>query len=71
MSVGFEKVYLLYNGATYETADVLSTYVYRMGIEGQNYGFATAVGLFNSIITFVLVFAANSMTRRLTKMSLW
>lgn len=71
MSVGFEKVYLLYNGATYETADVLSTYVYRMGIEGQNYGFATAVGLFNSIITFVLVFTVNRITRRMTNMSLW
>jgi putative aldouronate transport system permease protein len=42
-----------------------------MGIEGQNYGFATAIGLFNSIITFILVFAANTLTRRLTKMSLW
>ncbi len=71
MSVGFEKVYLLYNGATYETADVLSTYVYRMGIEGQNFGFATAVGLFNSVVTFLLVFAANYMTRRATNMSLW
>jgi putative aldouronate transport system permease protein len=71
MNVGFEKVYLLYNGATYETADVLSTYVYRMGIEGQNFGFATAVGLFNSVITFIFVFSANWLTRRATKMSLW
>ncbi|MMZ69635.1 putative multiple-sugar transport system permease YteP [compost metagenome] len=71
MNVGFEKVYLLYNPATYDTADVLSTYVYRMGIIGQNYGFATAVGLFNSIVTFILVLAANTLTRRLTKMSLW
>lgn len=71
MNVGFEKVYLLYNPATYDTADVLSTYVYRMGIIGQNYGFATAVGLFNSVVTFILVLSANTLTRRLTKMSLW
>ncbi|WP_421924341.1 ABC transporter permease [Paenibacillus luteus] len=71
MNVGFEKVYLLYNGATYETADVLSTYVYRMGIEGQNFGIATAIGLFNSLITFLLVFSANWLTRRATNMSLW
>ncbi|WP_270165800.1 ABC transporter permease [Paenibacillus sp. SYP-B4298] len=71
MNVGFEKVYLLYNPATYDTADVLSTYVYRMGIIGQNYGFATAVGLFNSVVTFILVLTANTLTRRLTKMSLW
>lgn len=71
MSVGFEKVYLLYNAATYETGDVLSTYVYRMGIIGQNYSFATAIGVFNSIITFILVFAANQLTRRATNMSLW
>jgi len=71
MSVGFEKVYLLYNGSTYETADVLTTYVYRMGIESQNFGFATAIGLFNSVVTFVFVFAANLLTRRATQMSLW
>ncbi len=71
MSVGFEKVYLLYNASTYENADVLSTYVYRMGIEGQNFGLATAIGLFNSLITFILVFAANTLTRRATDMSLW
>lgn len=71
MSVNFEKVYLLYNGATYETADVISTYVYRQGIESQNFGFATAVGLFNSVISFVLVYFANQMSRRMNDMSLW
>ncbi|CAN7209025.1 ABC transporter permease subunit [Paenibacillus sp. LjRoot153] len=71
MSVNFEKVYLLYNGATYETADVISTYVYRQGIESQNFGFATAVGLFNSIISFILVYAANQASRRVNDMSLW
>lgn len=71
MSVNFEKVYLLYNGATYETADVIATYVYRQGIESQNFGFATAVGLFNSIISFVLVYLANQTSRKVNDMSLW
>lgn len=71
MSVNFEKVYLLYNGATYETADVISTYVYRQGIESQNFSFATAVGLFNSVIGFILVYLANSASRRMNDMSLW
>jgi putative aldouronate transport system permease protein len=71
MSVNFEKVYLLYNGSTYETADVISTYVYRQGIESQNFGFATAVGLFNSVISFALVYFANQLSRRVNDMSLW
>jgi putative aldouronate transport system permease protein len=71
LSVGFEKVYLLYNGATYETADVISTYVYRQGIESQNFGYATAVGLFNSAISFAVVYAANALSRRVNNMSLW
>jgi putative aldouronate transport system permease protein len=71
LSVGFEKVYLLYNGATYETADVISTYVYRQGIESQNFGYATAVGLFNSVISFAIVYAANRLSRRANDMSLW
>jgi putative aldouronate transport system permease protein len=71
LNVGFEKVYLLYNGAIYETADVISTYVYRQGIEAQNFGYATAVGLFNSVISFAVVFAANMASRRVNEMSLW
>lgn len=71
MSVGFEKVYLLYNGSTYETADVISTYVYRQGIVSQNFSFGTAVGLFNSLISFVIVYLANWLSRRVNDMSLW
>lgn len=71
MSVGFEKVYLMYNGATYETADIIPTYVYRQGIESNKYSYSAAIGLFNSIINFVFVFTANWTSRRLTKASLW
>lgn len=71
LNVGFEKVYLLYNSGIYETADVISTYVYRQGIENQNYSYATAVGLFNSLIGFAIVFLANRLSRKLTDTSVW
>ena len=71
MSVGFEKVYLLYNTAVYETADVIQTYVYRQGIQSNNYSYAAAVGLFNSVVNFTIVFAANKLSRKLTDTSIW
>ncbi|MCR4762539.1 MAG: ABC transporter permease subunit [Lachnospiraceae bacterium] len=73
MSVGFEKVYLLYNTAVYETADVIQTYVYRQGIgtSPPNYSFATAVGLFNSVINFAIVFVANRISRKVTDTAIW
>ncbi len=71
MSVGFEKVYLLYNEAVYKTADVISTYVYRQGIQSNNYSYATAVGLFNSAINFAIVFTANRISRKITDTSIW
>ena len=46
----------MYNSSVYETADVISTYVYRKGIESSNYSFASAIGLFNSVINFAFVF---------------
>ena len=71
LSVGWEKVLLLYNPATYETSDVISTYVYRRGIQDADYSFSTAVGLFNSVINFVLLFLANRFSRLVGETSLW
>ena len=71
MSVGFEKVFLMYSSAVYETADVISTYVYRKGIESSNYSFGSAVGLFNSLINFGFVYLANRILRGMTQTSLW
>lgn len=71
MSVGFEKVYLLYNTAVYETADVIQTYVYRQGIQSNNYSYAAAVGLFNSIINFTIVVCANRLSRKVTDTAIW
>lgn len=71
MTVGFEKVVLLYNPSTYETADVISTYVYRHGILDANYSYAAAVGLFNSAIALVLLVVANALSRRWSGNSIW
>ena len=71
MSVGFEKVFLLYNSGIYETADVISTYVYRRGIIDTDWSFSAAVGLFNSVVNFVLVVAANFISGKFSETSLW
>lgn len=71
LAVGFEKVLLLYNPLTYQTSDVISTYLYRIGLESSNFSYATAIGLFESLIGLVLVLTANGISRKLTERSLW
>lgn len=71
MAVGFEKVLLLYNPLTYPTADVIATYLYRVGISGGNFSYAAAIGLFEAIIGLVLILSANTLSRRLVGTSLW
>lgn len=64
MSVGYEKILLLYSPAIYETADVISTYVYRQGILGGSYSYSAAVGMFNSIVNFSLLTFANWFSKK-------
>ena len=71
MNVGFERVILMYNPSTYETADVISSYVYRRGILGAQFSFGAAVGLFNSAINFTILLIANYASRRVSETSLW
>ncbi len=71
MTVGYEKIILMYNPLTYETADVISTYVYRRGVLNTDYSFSAAVGLFNSVLNFALVVAANTISRKVNETSLW
>ncbi len=71
MSVGYEKIILLYNEGIYETADVISTYVYRMGLVDRQYSFSAAVGLFNSVVNFLLVILANRISKKVSDTSLW
>ncbi|MDE6925686.1 MAG: ABC transporter permease subunit [Acetatifactor sp.] len=71
MSIGHEKIILLYNEEIYSTADVISSFVYRKGLLEYNWGFSTAVGLFNSVINFMLVLMANKISRKTIDMGLW
>lgn len=71
MSVGFEKIILMYNEATYETADVISTYVYRVGLLKSDFSYGTAIGLFNSLISLTLLVSANFASRKLTDTSIF
>lgn len=71
LSVGYEKIILLYNPLIYETSDVISTYVYRTGFESQDWSYSTAVGLFNSVINFVILIIANSLSKKFGETSLF
>lgn len=71
LSLGFEKVFLLYNEGIYETADVISTYVYRKGLLDGSYSYSTAVGLFNAAVNLVLLISANTLSKKMTETGLW
>lgn len=71
MTVGYEKIILMYSPAVYETADVISSYVYRQGIIDTNYSYSTAVNLFNSAVNFAVLFVANKISRKFSETSLW
>ncbi len=71
LSVGFEKIILMYTPATYEKADVIATYVYRRGIISGEYSFAAAVGLFSSAVNLVLLVVFNRVARAFTETTLW
>lgn len=71
LGVGFEKVLLLQNPLVYSTGDVVSTYLYRVGILSSNFSYATAIGIFEAIIGLVLVLGSNRISAKITKTSLW
>jgi len=71
MEVSFEMIILLYQPATYSTADVVNTWVFRQGLQNGQYDLAAAAGLFNAIVAFVLVMVANTLSRRYARTSLW
>ena len=71
MSVGFEKVFLLMNDLNRSSAEVISTYVYKIGLQQRQYSFSTAIGLFNSVVNFVLLLTVNTITKRLNQSSLF
>jgi len=71
LGVGFEKAYLLQNDAILSTADVIQTYVWRQGLQRGNFSYATAVGLFNSVVNLFFLVLSNTLARRYSETSLW
>ena len=71
MSVGFEKVLLLQNNLNMSASDVIATYTYRCGLVGGEYSYSAAIGLFNSIINFMLIITVNKISKKYSETSLW
>lgn len=71
MTVGYEKIILIYNPATYEVGETISSYVYTKGLKEMDFSYSTAVGLFNSVINLILLFAANKFSKKYTEIGLW
>ncbi|MBP3966679.1 ABC transporter permease [Paenibacillus lignilyticus] len=71
LEAGTEQILTMYNPLVYETGDVIGTFVYRMGLGQQDYSFSTAVGLFNSVVGFLLIVTGNMLSRKFLKRSIW
>ena len=71
LETGFEQVLVFYNPAVYEVADIIQTYVYRLGMGQMDFPLSTALGLFNSVVAFVLIVSANAISRKLLGRSIW
>jgi putative aldouronate transport system permease protein len=71
LEIGFEKVFLMYNPAIYETSDIISTYVYRVGLVQGNFSYASAIDLFMGVISLIFIYTANSVSRKVGETSLW
>ncbi|RAV22610.1 ABC transporter permease [Paenibacillus contaminans] len=71
MSVGFEKVFLMQNPLNLSTSEVISTYVYKIGLLQNNYSYGAAIGVFNSVINFILLISVNTIAKRTSGSSLW
>ena len=73
MNVGFEKVFLMQNELNLRASEVIQTYVYKVGLASAtaNYSYSTAIGLFNSVINFLLILTVNKLAQKLGDTSLW
>lgn len=71
LEAGTEQIFVMYNSVVYETADVIGTYVYRIGLGKMDYSFSTAVGLFNSVVGFMLIVGGNQICKKLLQRSIW
>ncbi len=71
MSLGYEKVLLMQNDLNVQTSDIISTYVYRIGLQGMQYSYSTAIGLFQSVVSLILMVSVNAISKKVNETSLW
>ena len=71
LSAGFDQIFIMYNPTVYDVADIIDTYVYRQGIGQMNYSYSSAVGLFNSLVSMVLVLSSNAVAKKCFGYSMW
>ena len=71
MSIGFEKAYLMQNSLNLGASEIISTYVYKIGLLNQQYSYSTAINLFNSIVNLILMFSVNAISKKLSDTSIW
>ena len=71
LNIGYEQVYLMQNALNMSTSEVISTYVYKMGLLQQQFSYSTAIGLFNNTISFLMLLIVNKIVGKLTSSSLW
>ena len=71
MSVGFEKAFLMQNSLNAEVSEIIATYIYKVGLLSGQYGFSTAVGLFNSVINCILLLSVNKIAKKMGQSSIW
>ena len=71
VSLGFEQIYAMSNNAVLDVADVISTYTYRLGIQGMQYSYSTAVGIFDSVVSLILILSTNKIVKVLGENGLW
>lgn len=71
MGVGFEKVYLLQNNLNISSSEIISTYLYKIGLKGSQYSFSAAIGVFNNLVNFITLIFVNSVAKKISDVSLW
>lgn len=71
LSVGFEKIFLLQNSLNLDASRVISTYVYEIGLQGGQFSYSSAIGLFNNVVNVLFILLVNSISKRVTQVSLW
>ena len=71
LSLGFEKIFLLQNSLNMEASRIISTYTYELGLLGGQFSFSSAIGLFNTVVNVLMLFCVNTISKKLTEISLW